>query len=79
MLAEMVNKNTKSQNSNEDQGAHSVDDPATVSELWKAQAKRTQFAMQMLNAWAATKVRTETGREMDVLLMPCTPWPASPK
>jgi len=56
-----------------------VDDHATVSDLWKVQAKRTEYARNMLQAWASTKQRTGTGREMDALLMPCSPWPASPK
>ncbi|KAG2418616.1 hypothetical protein HFD88_001717 [Aspergillus terreus] len=41
--------------------------------------KRTEYARRMLQAWAATKTRTGTGREMDALLMPCTPWPACEK
>lgn len=53
--------------------------PATVSELWKAHVKRTGFAKHMLRSWFATKARTGTGREMDALLMPTTPWPASQK
>lgn len=50
--------------------------PTTVSDLWKAQAKRTEYAKRVLQAWAATKNTTGTGREIDALLMPCTPWPA---
>ncbi|RMZ75574.1 hypothetical protein DV737_g5244, partial [Chaetothyriales sp. CBS 132003] len=53
--------------------------PASVFDLWEAQVKRTDYAKRMLQSWAATKTRTETGREIDALLMPCTPWPASPK
>ncbi|KAL5335172.1 amidase signature domain-containing protein [Aspergillus crustosus] len=53
--------------------------PATVSELWDSQVKRTAYAKRLLQAWAATKTRTETGREMDALLMPCSPWPACEK
>ncbi|KAJ5808994.1 hypothetical protein N7474_010263 [Penicillium riverlandense] len=60
-------------------GELSANDPATVSDLWKAQTQRTKFAKGILQSWAATKIRTETGREMDALLMPCSPWPASPK
>ncbi|KIV77499.1 hypothetical protein PV11_09289 [Exophiala sideris] len=56
-----------------------VDDPATVSDLWKVQAKRTEYAKRVLQSWTMTKERSGTGREMDALLMPCTPWPASPK
>ncbi|KAL4869405.1 hypothetical protein BDV12DRAFT_185280 [Aspergillus spectabilis] len=50
--------------------------PATVSDLWDAQVKRTAYAKRMLQAWTATRTRTGTGREMDALLMPCSPWPA---
>jgi amidase len=52
---------------------------ATVSDLWEAQTKRTEYARRVLKAWAATKARTGTDREMDALLMPCTPWPACEK
>ncbi|ATY60244.1 uracil-DNA glycosylase [Cordyceps militaris] len=49
----------------------------TVSQLWEAQAKQTKFAKRMLTAWGETRPRTGTGREMDALLMPTSPWPAS--
>lgn len=71
MLEQIVNKDSK--------GDNSIDSRTTVSDLWKAQVKRTEYAKQMLQSWAATKTRTETGREMDALLMPCTVWPASEK
>lgn len=58
------------------EAAHGI---ATVSMQWKAQVKRNDYAKRILQAWAATKKKTGTGREMDALLMPCTPWPASPK
>lgn len=53
--------------------------PATVSDLWKAQTKRTEYARRVLQTWAATENKTGTGREIDALLMPCTPWPACEK
>jgi hypothetical protein len=53
--------------------------PATVSDLWKAQVKRTAYAKRMQQAWTATKAKSATGREMDALLMPCTVWPACAK
>lgn len=65
MLEEMVGRNRQS--------------PTTVSDLWKAQAKRTEYAKRVLQAWAATRNTTGTGREVDALLMPCTPWPACEK
>lgn len=71
MLEQMVNKDTK--------GDNSIDGRAIVSDLWKAQVKRTEYAKQILQSWAATKTRTETGREIDALLMPCTVWPAPEK
>lgn len=54
-------------------------DAATVYDLWEAQVKRTKYAKSVLQAWAETKTSTGTGREIDALLMPCTPWPASEK
>lgn len=51
----------------------------TVYDLWNAQAKTTEYAKRILESWAATRTSTNTGREMDALLMPCTVWPASEK
>lgn len=65
MLEKMVKSNDKS--------------PATVSDLWNAQAKRTEYSRRVLQAWAATENKTGTGREIDALIMPCTPWPACEK
>ncbi|KAL4874303.1 amidase signature domain-containing protein [Aspergillus karnatakaensis] len=48
--------------------------PATVTELWAAQAKRTAYANQLLKSWVATKSVSGTGREMDALIMPVSPW-----
>ncbi|CAI7649833.1 unnamed protein product [Penicillium manginii] len=50
---------------------------ATVSDLWRAQIKRTEYSKQILQSWAASKSSTGTGREIDALIMPCSPWPAS--
>ncbi|KAL3467841.1 amidase signature domain-containing protein [Aspergillus heterothallicus] len=52
---------------------------ATVFDLWEAQTKRTGYARRILKAWTATEPKSGTGREMDALLMPCTPWPACEK
>ncbi|KAF7560566.1 hypothetical protein G7046_g3586 [Stylonectria norvegica] len=79
MLANMVKEKIPLQIGDNDMVEQLVYTPATVLQLWKAQTKRTQFAKQMMQAWAATVTRNETGREMDALLMPCTPWPASLK
>lgn len=53
--------------------------PATVSELWVAQSKRTDYSKRMMRWWAGTKGVTNTGREIDALILPCTVWPAAPK
>jgi hypothetical protein len=53
--------------------------PATVSELWVAQSKRTDYSKRMMRWWAGTKGVTNTGREIDALVLPCTVWPAAPK
>ncbi|CAG8386346.1 unnamed protein product [Penicillium salamii] len=60
-------------------GPGSVGGRPTVSDLWKAQVKTTEYAKQILQSWVATKTRTNTGREMDALLTPCTVWPACQK
>ncbi|CAG7941956.1 unnamed protein product [Penicillium salamii] len=57
----------------------SVGGRPTVSDLWRAQVKSTEYAKQILQSWVATKTRTNTGREMDALLTPCTVWPACQK
>ncbi|KAJ5328696.1 hypothetical protein N7452_009086 [Penicillium brevicompactum] len=71
MLERMVDQSKK------DQGAICV--RPTVSDLWSAQDKTTKYAKRILQSWVATETRTNTGREMDALLMPCTVWPASEK
>lgn len=79
LLADMVNKSKQRQTWNGEERKWSPEGRATVSQLWDAQAKRTEFAKRMLTAWAETKLKTGTGRVMDALLMPTTPWPASAK
>ena len=56
-----------------------VNKEATVSDLWVNQTKRLAYAKRILTDWAATKEVTGTGRVMDALLTPATPWPACPK
>ncbi len=75
----MANKSSQPQNGDRERSPQSADGRATVSQLWEAQAKRTAFSKRMLTAWADTKLKTDTAREMDALLMPTTPWPASRK
>ena len=79
MLEQIVKKKFKVQSREEVQSILSGENDVTMSDLWEAQTKRTIFAKHMLKSWAATKMRTDTGREMDALLMPCSPWPAAPK
>nr|POF13838.1 acetamidase [Quercus suber] len=50
---------------------------ATVSETWQNQHRRTLLAQRFLEKWQATKQRTGTGRPIDGLIMPSTPFPAS--
>ncbi|KAJ5347919.1 uncharacterized protein N7506_001172 [Penicillium brevicompactum] len=71
MLERMVDQSKK------EQGA--ICARPTVSDLWGAQDKTTHYAKRILQSWVATQTRTNTGREMDALLMPCTVWPASEK
>lgn len=71
MLERMVDQSKK--------GHGSICARPTVSDLWSAQDKTTNYAKRILQSWVATQTRTNTGREMDALLMPCTVWPASEK
>jgi amidase len=50
--------------------------PMTVSETWKNQLKRAGLATAWLERWQATKEKTGTGRPIDGLIMPSTPFPA---
>ena len=50
---------------------------ATVSETWQNQHKKTLLAQRFLEKWQATKQKTGTGRPIDGLIMPSTPFPAS--
>lgn len=80
VLAEMADQSSRRRAcSNGEHSTRSPGDRATVSQLWEAQAKRAAFSKRMLTAWADTRLKTGTGREMDALLMPTTPWPASRK
>ena len=83
MLEAMANRTISSRTRNDtsfgDSAGRPTENPATVSDLWVAQTKRTEFAKRILETWTATKRRSGTGREMDALLLPCSPWPASPK
>ncbi|KAL7940887.1 putative Acetamidase [Trichoderma barbatum] len=79
MLEEIMISMSKGKGGEKSQDIRVVAGPVPVTELWQAQFKRTEYAKKMLGAWATTKARTGTGREIDALLMPCTPWPACSK
>jgi amidase len=50
--------------------------PMTVFETWQNQQSRTTLATAWLERWQATKTQTKTGRSIDALIMPSTPFPA---
>ena len=53
--------------------------PPTVEKLWDTQVERLAFMKGTLDHWMATVSRTSTGRPIDGLLSPTTPWAACPK
>jgi amidase len=53
--------------------------PPTVDKLWDTQVERLAFVKKTLEHWMATAQQTGTGRPIDGLLSPTTPWAASPK
>jgi amidase len=53
--------------------------PPTVDKLWDTQIERLVFVKKTLEHWQATASHTGTGRPIDGLLSPTTPWAASPK
>ncbi|KIV98702.1 hypothetical protein, variant [Verruconis gallopava] len=48
----------------------------TVSETWQTQHARTMLAQRWLDRWEKTKEISGTGRPIDGLIMPSTPFPA---
>ncbi|KAI0470770.1 amidase signature domain-containing protein [Xylariaceae sp. FL0804] len=50
--------------------------PSSVFETWQNQQRRAALAQRFLARWQATAARTGTGRPMDGLVMPSTPFPA---
>lgn len=48
----------------------------TVFETWQNQHRRDLLAARWLQRWQATKEQTGTGRPIDGLIMPSTPFPA---
>lgn len=50
--------------------------PQTVFETWQNQHQRTLLAEKFLNRWQRTAEQTSSGRPIDALIMPSTPFPA---
>ncbi|CAG8976916.1 hypothetical protein HYALB_00011865 [Hymenoscyphus albidus] len=57
-------------------GHSAVAQPMTVFETWENQHRRTLLATSWLERWQESKSQTTTGRPIDGLIMPCTPFPA---
>jgi amidase len=57
-------------------GHSSAIKPQTVFETWENQQKRTLLGQKWLERWESTKEVTGTGRPIDGLIMPSTPFPA---
>lgn len=51
-------------------------EPMTVLETWANQERRNVLQMRWLERWQATASVTGTGRPIDGLIMPSTPFPA---
>lgn len=49
-----------------------------VPELWKLQAERTTLAKKFLDRWNATALKTKSGRPIDAIIMPATPFAGNP-
>ncbi|MGG6496344.1 UNVERIFIED_CONTAM: hypothetical protein NY603_25840, partial [Bacteroidetes bacterium 56_B9] len=49
-----------------------------VSELWKLHAERTALAKKYLDRWNASASKTSTGRPIDGIIMPATPFAGNP-
>ncbi|KAG0669294.1 hypothetical protein C6P43_003674 [Kluyveromyces marxianus] len=50
-----------------------------VSELWDLQSERTMLCKQYLEAWNATASKTESGKPIDAILLPVTPYSGAKK
>jgi amidase len=53
--------------------------PALASDLWALQAERAVYAKEALEHWRATAALIGTGRPVDGVISPVTPWAASPR
>lgn len=49
-----------------------------VSQLWKLHAERTALIKKYLDRWNATVSKTSTGRPIDGIIMPATPFAGNP-
>lgn len=49
-----------------------------VSELWKLHAERTKLIKEYLDRWNATASQTPTGRAIDAIIAPATPFAGNP-
>ncbi|KAJ8142356.1 hypothetical protein OY671_004500 [Metschnikowia pulcherrima] len=50
----------------------------TVSELWDLHAERTFLAKKYLDRWNATAAATSSGKPIDAIIMPASPFPGNP-
>ena len=50
----------------------------TVSELWDLHAERTFLAKKYLDRWNATAAATLSGKPIDAIIMPASPFPGNP-
>lgn len=50
----------------------------TVSELWKLHAERTTLIKKYLDRWNKTSSKTSTGRPIDGIILPVTPFAGNP-
>lgn len=57
-------------------GHSSKQEPSSISETWENQHRRTLLAQKWLERWQKTIEVTGTGRPIDALIMPSTPFPA---
>jgi amidase len=53
--------------------------PPTVSGLWEMQAEKQRYLRRMLDAWAATREVSDTGRPFDGVISPVCAFPSTPR
>jgi amidase len=52
--------------------------PITAFQLWQLNRKKRDLRQAYLEAWEATAATTGTGRPLDAIISPLSPWPAPP-